>query len=156
MYKAMIMFLVFLIDTNVSLRDARQSKCVFMNNNIQLLTGFEDNSSFVWPENWSVRVSNKTAVVREACLLLFCYTPSFFQNFLSWFFFSNRVSRIKLGKISAEFDIIALKSGLLAFSYTHFFMFQQINYIERCKKNMLCTPAANRSQIKNHFIVQTN
>ena len=39
--------------------------------NIQLLTGFEDNSKFVWPENGSegnrsVRGSNKTAFVPEA------------------------------------------------------------------------------------------
>ena len=34
-------------------------------NTIQLLTGFEDNSSFVWPSNESVLRSNKTVVVLE-------------------------------------------------------------------------------------------
>ena len=39
---------------------------------------------------WSVRGSNKTAVVREASLYLFCYAPSFFLNCLITF--SNKNS----------------------------------------------------------------
>ena len=61
---------------------------------IQLLTGFEDNSSFLWPEDGSVarsrrlrsfRGSNKTADVQEASLKLFCYTPSFSNKIYSLF-----------------------------------------------------------------------
>ena len=65
------------------------NSCAANNNSIQLFTRFENNNSFVWPENGFVFGSNKTSAVREASLQLFCYTHSFLKHSLIHSFHSN-------------------------------------------------------------------
>ena len=72
------------INASVTLKSSTTSS----NNSIQLLTGFEDNSSFVWPDHGSVARSRTRSRVKQNC----CCSRSQSITFLLYTFIFSKCS----------------------------------------------------------------